>query len=49
MRNIFITPIILIFIGCGSKETKVESTAPVAETMKVSLSSAQFKNADIQY
>lgn len=48
MRNIFITPIILMFIGCGSKETKVESTAPVAETMKVSLSSAQFKNADIQ-
>ena len=49
MKNIFIIPIILIFIGCGSKETKVESTntAPVIESMKVSLTSAQFENAGI--
>ena len=49
MRNIFVIPIILIFIGCGSKETKVESTttATVIESMKVSLTSAQFENAGI--
>ena len=49
MKNIFIIPIVLIFIGCGSKETKVESTstAAVVESMKVSLTSAQFDNAGI--
>jgi cobalt-zinc-cadmium efflux system membrane fusion protein len=49
MRNIFIIPIILMFIGCGSKETKVESTptAPIVESMKVSVTTAQFDNAGI--
>jgi cobalt-zinc-cadmium efflux system membrane fusion protein len=49
MKNIFIIPLVLLFIGCGSKETKVESTesAPIIESMKVSLTSAQFNNAGI--
>lgn len=49
MKKIFIIPIILMFIGCSSKETKVESTntAPDVELMKVSLTSAQFQNAGI--
>ena len=36
-----------MFIGCGSKETKVESAPTVIESMKVSLTSAQFENAGI--
>ncbi len=49
MKNIFIIPIVLMFIGCGSKETKVESTtaAPAVESMKVSVTDAQFQNAGI--
>jgi cobalt-zinc-cadmium efflux system membrane fusion protein len=49
MKNLFIIPLVLLFLGCGSKETKVESTetAPVIESMKVSLTRSQFENAGI--
>jgi cobalt-zinc-cadmium efflux system membrane fusion protein len=49
MKNLFIIPLVLLFLRCGSKETKVESTetAPLIESMKVSLTTAQFDNAGI--
>ena len=48
MKTIYIFPIILLLIGCGSKETKVESSnTDVVETMQVILTSAQLKNAGV--
>jgi len=49
MKNIAFLPIILLLVGCGAKETKVESSiAAVATTsMKVKLTDSQFENAEI--
>ncbi len=48
MKKIYLIPFILLLIGCGSKETKVEtSNSDVAELLEVTLTSAQIKNAGI--
>ena len=49
MKNIYILPIVLLLVGCGSKETKVESTSTeVVESNYVHLTAAQLKNAEIK-
>jgi cobalt-zinc-cadmium efflux system membrane fusion protein len=48
MKTIYIIPLILLLTGCGSKETTVESSnTEVVESMQVTLTSAQIKNAGI--
>lgn len=48
MKITYIIPFILLLIGCGSKEVKTEnSNTEVVESMKVSLTTAQFQNAGI--
>ena len=49
MKTIYIFPLILLLIGCGAKETKVQgSNASVEESMKVILTSAQMENAGVK-
>ena len=48
MKNLLIISIILILTACGSKEEKVVEEKPaLVESMKVSLTAAQFDNAGI--
>lgn len=48
MKKILVIFLTLLLLGCGSKETDiVEETANEIETMKVSLTPAQYKNAGI--
>ena len=49
MKTIYIFPLMLLFIGCGTKEVKVESTkTDSVETMNVSLTAAQIQNVGIK-
>ena len=49
MKIIYIFPIVLLLAGCGSKETKVESTSTeVVESNYVHLTAAQLENAEIK-
>ena len=49
MKTIYIFPLILLLIGCGAKETKVQgSNASVEESMKVILTSVQMENAGVK-
>jgi cobalt-zinc-cadmium efflux system membrane fusion protein len=49
MKIKYIFPIVLLLAGCGSKETKVESTtAEVVESNYVHLTAGQLKNAEIK-
>ncbi len=48
MKTIYIFPLILLFIGCGTKEVKVESKkTEVVEAMNVTLTAAQMKTIGI--
>ena len=48
MKKILVIFLTLLLLGCGSKETDiVEETAYEIETMKVSLTQAQYENAGI--
>ncbi len=48
MKNLLVISIILILTACGSKEEKVVEEKPaLVESMKVSLTAAQFDNAGI--
>ena len=49
MKIKYIFPIVLLLVGCGSKEAKVESTSTeVVESNYVNLTAAQLKNAEIK-
>ena len=50
MKINYIIPLLMLLVACGGKEdVKTTESAPAVESMKVTLTSAQVKNAGLTF